>query len=377
MAGKSKLAKRSTVWWTRTRTIEGLKKFFKDFQEAPTSSEAWQERQQFTGIVRNGRSSHKGYEQKYPSTYGVLKHFKTFREAWTAAGIDVDRQWEAWKPEEDWFISEAVGIYSRVEIAEFLNRSPDAVHRRSYDLGFNARTRWGWTLLKASRVMSLPGSLIQKYLDYGDIPYFRGTYIYLDPADLLCIEEYDFTRKDIPAELENAIKRSLIARLQCILTGVDWRASRIYQPYPFTYQGRIKNRRPPSPKPLTRPNDLREGDWARIVKEHDHSHGAVGRVGQIIQVYWSNQRVSSRFRPNKEQCWMARIEFKKQKAHGRTEPRVRYSLPLAVLERANKPEGEITMEDRRRAGEQTSGHGRAQKRRQHISAQTAQHGATT
>ncbi|MCI0524316.1 MAG: hypothetical protein L0Y75_03550 [Acidobacteria bacterium] len=116
-------------WWTWERVLEGLRRFYRDFGFAPTATAEYQTRQQFTG------KSNTGVGNPYPSSYGVLKYFSTFREAWTAAGIETDRAWEAWTPEEDWFLAEGAGVFSRKELAEALGRSPNAVHRRLYDLG--------------------------------------------------------------------------------------------------------------------------------------------------------------------------------------------------------------------------------------------------
>src|SRR5215207_3146410 len=104
-------AKYREGWWTRRRVLEGLRHFYRDFGCAPTSTEGYQGRQRFTG------GSNAGVGNPYPSSYGVLKHFKSFREAWATAGVKTDRAWEAWSPEEDWFLSEGAGVISRMELA--------------------------------------------------------------------------------------------------------------------------------------------------------------------------------------------------------------------------------------------------------------------
>jgi hypothetical protein len=75
--------------------LDGLRRFYPDFGLAPTSTEAYQQHQQFTG------TSNSGVGNPYPSSYGVLKYFESFRQAWAVAGIRTDRAWEAWAPEED------------------------------------------------------------------------------------------------------------------------------------------------------------------------------------------------------------------------------------------------------------------------------------
>ena len=113
------------LWWTRERVLDGLRRFYRDFGFAPTATAEYQKRQQFTG------ASNTGVGNPYPSSYGVLKYFGTFREAWTAAGIRTDRAWEAWTPEEDWFLTEGAGVFSRKELAEALDRSPNAQQERA------------------------------------------------------------------------------------------------------------------------------------------------------------------------------------------------------------------------------------------------------
>lgn len=139
----------NSTWWTLERVLLGLKRFYKDFSFAPTSTEAYQEKQQFTGRIVNGRSSSRGYDNKYPSSYAVLKFFTSFREAWRACDIPVNKSCEAWSAIEDWFIIESVGILPRKEVAQYLDRSVPAVKRRLYDLGqINSFTRWGTLIIK-------------------------------------------------------------------------------------------------------------------------------------------------------------------------------------------------------------------------------------
>jgi hypothetical protein len=149
--------------------LDGLRRFYRDFGFAPTATAEYQKSQQFTG------ASITGVGNPYPSSYGVLKYFGTFREAWTAAGIVVDRAWEAWAPEEDWFLTEGAGVFSRKELAEALNRSANAVHRRLYDLGVHSYKARGWTLHRVMRATQIPDHVVRKYADRGELPYFRGS----------------------------------------------------------------------------------------------------------------------------------------------------------------------------------------------------------
>ena len=62
-------------------------------------------------------------------------------------------------------------------------------------------------------------------------------------------------------------------------------------------------------------------------------------AGLVRLVYWSHNRASHNpARINSEPQWMARIEFKKQRTRG-SEPRVTYTVPVALLEPAQQPGG--------------------------------------
>lgn len=234
-------------WWTRARVLEGLKRFYRDFGFAPTSIAAYQERQQFTG------ASNTGVGNPYPSSYGVLKYFQSFRQAWAAVGLKTDRAWETWSPEEDWFLTEGAGIFSRQELAEALDRSPNAVHRRLYDLGIHSYQARGWTFHRVMQVTGLPGHIIRKYADCGELPYLRGSKcLYVDPADLLVIEEIDWGRP--PEELAAAVRRSLMARAVNILSGRDWRAGQPYQPHPTRTTSRRRSNQVKTSAPKLTPD---------------------------------------------------------------------------------------------------------------------------
>ena len=227
-------------WWTRERVLEGLRRFFRDFGFAPTSIAAYQERQQFTGV------SNTGVGNPYPSSYGVLKYFKTFRQAWSAVGIKTDRAWEAWSPEEDWFLAEGAGIFSRQELAAALDRTPNSVHRRLYDLGVHSYQARGWTFHRVRQVTNVPEHIIRRYADRGELPYLRGSKcLYVDPADLLMIKEIDW--EHAPEELAEVVRRSLMARAVKILSGENWRVGRPYQPHPTRSANRRRSSQVNSP----------------------------------------------------------------------------------------------------------------------------------
>jgi hypothetical protein len=187
------------TWWTRDRVIAGLRRFHRDHDLAPTSTEEWHQITRLHGQRGGGH----GGRRRYPSLYAVLRHFDTFRQAWAAAGIDVGRRQESWRELEDWYLREGLGLIPRTELARDLNRTPDAIHRRLYDLGLHSYQRWGWTLHRVERVAQVPRHRLQTYLERGDLPYLRGSKcVYVDPADLVVVEEIDW--QNPPRELRES-----------------------------------------------------------------------------------------------------------------------------------------------------------------------------
>jgi hypothetical protein len=313
-------------WWTRQRVLDGLRRFHRDFGIAPTSILAYQEHQQFTG------KSNTGVGNPYPSSYGVLKYFSSFREAWAAVGIKTDRAWETWTPEEDWFLTEGAGILSRKELAEALERSPNAVHRRLYDLGVHTYKARGWTLHRVMRITQVPDHILRKYADRGDLPYLRGSKcIYVDPADLLVVEEIDWEHP--PIELAEAVRHSLMTRLVKILRGQDWRAGCSYQPHPKRTTSRRWSRRIKSSIP--KPVEIIAGDWVEVRRKVPSRPDLTGQIGYVHVVYQSdNKQKASSARSAAEACWLARVEFKR----GATGKRLNRTLPLAALAKVNTPD---------------------------------------
>ncbi len=267
------------TWWTRERVISGLRRFYQNHQLAPIPTEAWHE---ITG--RHGtRGGGHGGVRRYPSLYAVLRHFDTFRQAWAAAGIDVGRRQESWSELEDWYLREGVGLISRSELARDLNRTPDAVHRRLYDLGLHSYQRWGWTLHRVERVAQVPRHRLQTYLERGDLPYLRGSKcVYVDPADLIVVAEIDW--RNPPAELEEAALQAWRARLVKLLAGHDWRAGR-----PFRAQALVRTDRRWSPRLIQRgpkPVEVAPGDWVEVVAPVERRPYCLGRLGRVHLAFW-------------------------------------------------------------------------------------------
>ncbi|HMX29109.1 MAG TPA: hypothetical protein PKC13_26220, partial [Blastocatellia bacterium] len=182
---------------------------------------------------------------------------------------------------------------------------------------------------RVMRVTQVPDHILRKYADRGDLPYLRGSKcIYVDPADLLIIEEIDWEHP--PAELAEAVRHSLMTRLVKILSKQDWRAGRPYQPHPKRTTNRRWSRRVNSAMP--KPVEIIAGDWVRVRQKVPSRPGVKGLIGRVHVVYWSgNRQKAGTARKAAEACWMARVEFKKDAAG----KRLNCTLPLAVLEKAS------------------------------------------
>lgn len=332
------------AYWTRERVILGLRRFVKDFGFMPTGTVEFHEKRKFTGRSMDGRLSLKAWHQKYPSTYGVGKFFKTMRDAWKAAGFDIDQGYQEWSPMEDWFVIETVGILPREEVARYTKRTVPAVKRRLYDLGrFTAHTRWGIPLSKAAHELGVSEAIVRRYLTHGLIPYFRGyKLIYLNPADLTKIVEVDWRRVKKP--FRELIRKALIQRaLKILQFREEWRQHEIYkfQKQEGLFTKRISGPRTPSlvkERPPQPPNNLAVGDWVEVASET--SMGVTGRIGIIRAVHYS-PLIDERRDGTKRKCWMARVEFPRlRRSAVSSDDRIRYSLPLDCLSRTVKPQVE-------------------------------------
>lgn len=194
-------------WWTRERVVAALARFYRQFGVAVTSQYEWE---------TLTRGLPKGPGGLYPSSGAIYTHFRSFRQAWDAVGVPVDRLHEDWTETEDWYLREAAGIISRDEIARDLRRTPGAVHRRLYDLGLHSYKLHGWSLSRIGQVAGFPSWRLWKYVKRGLVRVRRGSKCcYVDPADLLVVREIDWQKP--PPELEAAARHSLLGQLVAIL----------------------------------------------------------------------------------------------------------------------------------------------------------------
>jgi hypothetical protein len=348
--------KQRNPWWTRERCIAAGALFYQRKQIAPTSEDWWRECTQFTAKTADG-ASNRGETRDYPST-GPLKNFwKGMREFWRdVAGahpelnVFVDKGDAPWSPLEEWWITESVGLIPRTEVARLMEesgcgRTEPAIKRRLYELGVNSHNRWGWTVSHLASVIGVSEAVIYKYIDHGKLPCLQGNKcIYLEPADFFVIQEYDWSKKRHPRELEQAVRKSLMQRLCYIAAGFDFRKFSYHKLQPRTdlFTGRIKNPRSIHPPPPARPSHVRVGDWVKILHAWAKQPGAQGRIGRVVNLVWSPvARRRTQKTPAREACWVVTVDFPKLKAHGQPDKsRVRYSVPASSVEKVRKPSEE-------------------------------------
>lgn len=322
MRGRRPITRDST-YWTKARVIAGLKLFFKYNQFTPTSFHHYHSLTRYTGMT---------HERDFPSAYGIFRWFETMRQAWEAAGITVDRSHEPYTELEDWYLYEAAGILSRAQIAADLRRTEGSVKRRWYDLGIDARTRWGWAIHRIAEHTQIPAHLFDGYMYRGDLPYFRGNrFIYIDPGDLPDIDIIDWRR--VTKDLKNAVRQSLMQRAVLILEGKDWRLYRPQQPHPQKKTDRVYHWKKYEPAPPM-PFKLKRGDIVEVTDVDPVRKVRKGRRGVVHLV------LRTRGDKRRQAGWYARVEFKKDKARRSTEKRVIYGLPMTTLKKVRRRHGD-------------------------------------
>lgn len=322
--------------------VEGLRRFAEDFGETPSDSDAYDRMKAFTGVVRGGKHSRAGHEQKYPSAFAVRQHFPSMPDAWRAAGYEVNHEDRPWEPLEEWFITESVGVLPREEVARLLGRTPTAIKTHLFHMGVNSHNRWGWPLNKAQRLLGVSAATLKRYIFHGEIAVLRGyRRTYIDPGDLLAVNEYDWAKPEHPPELEQAMRRSLMLRLCHVLLGRDWRERRPHQPQPLKvyYAGRMKKPRRPSTPPGPRPSHVATGDWVRLTRRAKAWEAIAARKGRVKSLQWSPQhRKAVGGAPARPPCWMATVEFQREtRPDGTILPRLRFNVPAAALKRTRAP----------------------------------------
>jgi len=254
----------------------------------------------------------------------VLRHFPTFRVAWETAGVQLaNRRQAPWTPAEDWYVGEAIGVLATATIAADLGRSQSAIYTRIRHLERRITEAWGWPIQRVSRTTRIAEHTLRGYIERGELPVFKGAKcVYVDPADLLAVDEVDWTHP--PADLELAALDSLRLRLTQILAGRDWRQLRPHRPCPLKTAPGLRRGIPRA----ARPASIAPGTWVRVVGPTPAMPQRAERIGCVDRVYWS---ISSR--QDGPPQWRAKVVFARayRKQAGTT---ITYCLPVAALEPA-------------------------------------------
>lgn len=339
------LTQHSTKWWTKERVLYGLRRCFEDFKQLPTNADDYHALTQHTGEIRNGRPSTRAWYRRYPSYGPISNYFGGMREAWNEVAkhwpelnIIVDRGYEEWSQEEDWFIKESVGVIPRAEVSRLMRRTEAAIKRRLYDLGEgHCYSLRGWTINHISSVLKVSRKDILKYIRRGELPFFQGNKcIYVDPADLPVIREHNWKKKQQPKELDQAVRAGLVKRLCFVLLGYDWRKYSYYQVQPVRNfkTGAERSSLPSQTPQQRRPKEIRVGSWVRVISASPRKD-VIGRIGRVLAITWPTDSSPGRRNPP---CWMATVEFRKCRVRGRPNTTVvSYRLRLDSLEKTHKP----------------------------------------
>lgn len=315
------------AYWTRERMIEAGARFYREHGVAPTNEDHWMELTQFTARTPSGFST-EGSKRPYPSRAALKKYWREMRAYWEEVSrahsdlkIVIPEAEKPWSTVEEWFAIESAGIIPRQEVAELMGRSELAIKRRLHEMGINTYNRWGWTLNRVERVLGISAATIKYYLDHGMLPYFQGNKcVYIEPADLFVIKEYNWAKKRHPRELEEAVRKSLIQRLCYALLRFEWRKYSYHKAAPARkfYTGRIKRPRERKKPGEPRPKHIRVGDWC-VVTGEAAKYFDPKRKGQIKSIVWSPQaRAATETSPSRPPCWVVTIELKRDGEKKRT-----------------------------------------------------------
>ena len=147
----------------------------------------------------------------------MLRHFPTFRAAWSAAGVQLpDARWAPWTAEHDRYVLTQLGVQPTVAIAAALGRGEDAIRSHARKLGLRVGNARGWPIQRVARTAGISEYVQRAYVGRGELLAFKSAkHVYVDPADLVVVAEIDWQHP--PAELEAAALHSLRQRLVMLL----------------------------------------------------------------------------------------------------------------------------------------------------------------
>jgi len=141
------------------------------------------------------------------------------RHGSTAAGVELAHaRWAPWTADHDRYIVTNLGVQPTAAIAAALGRGEPAVRARARKLGMRVGNARGWPLQRVARIAHISEYLLRAYVRHGALPALKGAkHVYLDPADLLVVDEIDWQHP--PMELETAALLCLRTRLLRLLSG--------------------------------------------------------------------------------------------------------------------------------------------------------------
>ncbi len=150
--------------WTREKVIEGLKAAAEEFNPIPTSDTIYNRKK-------------KGRYDWPPVTY-IFRDFKTFPEAWLAAGVDPERismDSAKWTEHETEYLLEKAGDMKLVTIAKNLRRPYGGVRGRLRILNNKARHNQGYlSAAELAKHFNCPYHRVREALVAGKIKGFRS-----------------------------------------------------------------------------------------------------------------------------------------------------------------------------------------------------------
>jgi hypothetical protein len=152
------------AWWTRERVLAGLVAYHAATGRAPTTSRHW------AGLVRSAAAAPCQQRRLYPSEYAVLRHFPSFRAAWSAAGIQLDdAHWAPWTASDDSYLVTHLGVQPTTSIAVTLRRGEAAIRTRARKLGLCVGLAHGWPLLRVARTAGISEYVLRGYVERGEL----------------------------------------------------------------------------------------------------------------------------------------------------------------------------------------------------------------
>lgn len=202
------------LYWTRERTIEGLRAFARSNRgRLPTADAAY-------NVIKKGHT-------EWPTGQKVLEYFRSMANAWAAAGVSksrYNRGWNEWSEDDDAYLLEHAGEETLKLIAAHLGRTWPACKRRLYDLkAGRARDVPGWmSAMQVAKEYNCPLARVIRLIETGKLPAFKvkgGHYWRINPIDAEHIRELlrapkTHSYKNSPPDIGNYEKRYGLRRVQ-------------------------------------------------------------------------------------------------------------------------------------------------------------------